>query len=102
VQPLRQEWNPSGYLWNVAQARAVTVAQVAPAVSAPAVSSTEPLPPGYQAACLTCHDDHMMKPQRLTRAQWDREVTKMIGWGAEVKPEHRNAILDYLSAHFKP
>jgi hypothetical protein len=102
VQPSEQEWNPSGYLWNVAQARAVTVAPVAPVVAARAVSSTESLPPGYQAGCLTCHDDHMMRQQRLTRAQWDREVTKMTGWGAAVKPDDRNAILDYLSAHFKP
>jgi len=103
TQPLQQEWNPSGYLWNVAQARTVLVSKSAPAKTAAAESPTpEPLPEGYQAACLGCHDDHMMRQQRLTRAQWDREVTKMSGWGAEVKPEHRNAILDYLAAHFKP
>jgi sulfite oxidase len=102
AQPLQQEWNPSGYLWNVAQGKSVSVAKVAPVVSAAVVESAEPKPAGYEAGCLTCHDDHMMRQQRLTRAQWDREVTKMTGWGAEVKPEHRSAILDYLSAHFKP
>ncbi len=44
----------------------------------------------------------MMRQQRLTRAQWDREVTKMTGWGAQVSAEQRNNLLDYLSAHYKP
>jgi hypothetical protein len=45
---------------------------------------------------------HMMRQQRLTRAQWDREVTKMTGWGAGVKPEQHNGLLDYLAARYKP
>jgi DMSO/TMAO reductase YedYZ molybdopterin-dependent catalytic subunit len=102
TQPLRPEWNPSGYLWNVAQPRSVVVAASAPRGEAPAEIAEQPLPEGYRAACFGCHDDHMMRQQRLTRAQWDREVTKMTGWGAEIKPEDRNAILDYLSARFKP
>jgi hypothetical protein len=102
MQPLRQEWNPSGYLWNVAQPRPVLIARSAPAAPAGESAPSEALPPGYQAACLGCHDDHMMRQQRLTRSQWDREVTKMTGWGAEVKPEDRNAILDYLAARFRP
>jgi hypothetical protein len=44
----------------------------------------------------------MMRQQHLTRAQWDREVTKMSGWGAGVKPEQRDAILDFLASSFKP
>ena len=44
----------------------------------------------------------MMRQQHITRAQWDREVTKMTGWGAEVKPEDRNLLLDYLAANFRP
>jgi hypothetical protein len=44
----------------------------------------------------------MMRQQHLTRAQWDRELTKMSGWGADVKPENRESILDYLSSVFKP
>jgi hypothetical protein len=44
----------------------------------------------------------MMREQHLTRAQWDREVTKMTSWGAEVKPEQRDSLLDYLSSGFKP
>ena len=44
----------------------------------------------------------MMRQQRLSRPQWDREVTKMAGWGAAVKPEQRDGLLDYLSARYKP
>lgn len=102
TQPMQGEWNPSGYLWNAAQVRQVSVAKTAPAPVAPPVVSTEPQPDGYKTACLPCHDDHMMRAQRLTRAQWDREITKMTGWGSEVKPEQRNGILDYLASHFKP
>lgn len=104
TQPLQQEWNPSGYLWNVAQVRPVSVSAKAPAAPAGGAMAapSEPVPEGYKAACFGCHDEQMMRPQRLTRAQWDREVTKMTGWGAEVKAEQRSGILDYLEAHFKP
>jgi hypothetical protein len=44
----------------------------------------------------------MMRQQRLTREQWNREVTKMVGWGAPVTPEQRNGLLDYLSERYKP
>jgi sulfite oxidase len=99
TQPLEQEWNPAGYLWNVAQPRQVTVGKSAPAVAADPIQGEQP--PGY-AACLTCHDEHMMKQQRLTREQWDREIGKMTGWGAKLDPAQRTGILDYLAALYKP
>jgi sulfite oxidase len=102
AQPLQQEWNPNGYLWNVAQPRPVLIAKVRPEASVDVSRTAFPTPGGYKAACFGCHDEHMMSQQHLTRAQWDREVTKMSGWGAAVKPEGRDAILDYLSSAFKP
>ena len=42
-----------------------------------------------------------MQQQRLTGAQWDREINKMTGWGAPVKAQDREAILNYLSNQFK-
>jgi sulfite oxidase len=102
-QPLQEEWNPNGYLWNVAQPRSVLVGRVRPAAPASAQPAELTTPPeGYKTACFGCHDDHMMRQQRLTRAQWDREVTKMTGWDAAVKPEQRDSLLDYLSSGFKP
>lgn len=87
VQPLVQEWNPSGYLWN---------AVIAPPAPAPDAASALSPPPGFRETCLTCHQDDVIRQQRLTRAQWDRELNKMIGWGARVRPEDRETFLDYL------
>ena len=101
MQPLSQEWNPSGYLWNVAQPVEVEVSTNEATPSAAAVHPSEQ-PPGYRAACFVCHAESMMIQQRLTPAQWDREVQKMTGWGARIKPEDRDAILKYLSDNFKP
>jgi sulfite oxidase len=101
-QPLEPEWNPNGYLYNAAQPRAVTISRIRPASTTAPEAETEPRPEGYKLGCFVCHDDHMMRQQRLTRAQWDREVTKMTGWGAVVTPEQRNGLLDYLSARYKP
>jgi DMSO/TMAO reductase YedYZ molybdopterin-dependent catalytic subunit len=102
-QPVEPEWNPNGYLNNAMQPMPVTISKTRPASAAatPEVP-TQPEPDGYKAACFGCHDDHMMRQQRLTRAQWDREVTKMTGWGAPVKPEQRDGMLDYLSERYKP
>ncbi len=102
-QPLEPEWNPNGYLYNAAQPRLVTIATSAPAAPQRAADlQAQPEPSSYKASCHGCHDDHMMHQQHLTRAQWDREVTKMTGWGAEVKPEQRSELLDYLAGDFKP
>ena len=101
TQPLAQQWNPSGYLWNVAQPVEVTISAERPSTpSAPALKE-ESYPQGYKTACMGCHDEHMMVQQRLTRAQWDREINKMTGWGAPLKNEDRGAILDYLSNRYK-
>jgi len=99
TQPLTEEWNPNGYLWNVAQPIFVNIAAKQLSIDSNGVEA----PPlsAYKTACFGCHDEHMMKQQRLTRAQWDRELNKMTGWGAQLKPEDRDAVLDYLSAQFK-
>lgn len=100
TQPLGEEWNPSGYLWNVAQAHEV---EVSSQDKPPAPAETRPgaQPPALKNACFACHDDHMMSQQHLTHDQWDREIQKMTNWGAPVKPADREAILNYLSEHFK-
>jgi DMSO/TMAO reductase YedYZ molybdopterin-dependent catalytic subunit len=102
TQPLKQEWNPSGYLWNVAQPIKVVVSDRASEAPASAGSEISTAPPENYSACLACHDEHMMSQQHLTPAQWEREVDKMIGWGAGVKPQDRGAIVKYLSGQFKP
>ena len=53
-------------------------------------------------ACLKCHSGDMLRQQRLTEAQWTKTVDKMIGWGAEVKPDERIVLIAYLSRNFNP
>ena len=84
AQPLEQQWNPGGYLWNVTPRVNVYVG-----------------PESYRRACFVCHDGHMMQSQRLTRPQWEKEVDKMGHWGAHVNPEDRQVIIDFLSGTFK-
>jgi hypothetical protein len=102
TQPLAQEWNPSGYLWNVAQPVAVTISAQARSIAETPPAATEtPYPDGYKTACFSCHAEHMMQQQHLTGAQWEREINKMTGWGAPVRPQDREAIVNYLSNRFK-
>ena len=67
TQPLAEEWNPNGYLWNVAQPVVVTVsAQDEQNAAAETPASESSSQDSYRTACFGCHDDHMMKQQRLT------------------------------------
>jgi DMSO/TMAO reductase YedYZ molybdopterin-dependent catalytic subunit len=98
VQPLVAEWNPSGYLWNVAARVNVAAgnAQVAIVDRPSTPPITEATPGIFRERCLVCHDDDVVRQQRLTREQWDREINKMAGWGARVQSDEREALLDYL------
>lgn len=100
TQPLTEEWNPNGYLWNTAQRVEIQVTSN-PDGSDVVLPAPPSHPPGYDAACMICHDESMMRQQHLTPAQWDREVNKMTGWGAKMTPGQREAILKYLSDNFK-
>ena len=51
--------------------------------------------------CLSCHGEDIINRQRLTRVQWEREVDKMVRWGAQVPPDQKTALIDYLSTRFK-
>jgi len=53
-----------------------------------------------QTTCLPCHSLRLIHSQRLPRATWDREVTKMAGWGWSAKPEDRAALLEFLVANY--
>ena len=104
TQPFDQEWNPSGYAWNVVPRVGVNVVNTAsteaPRVQ-PVVAAIEP-PSGFKSACLACHDEDVIRQQRLSRAQWDGEINKMTGWGAKVSDQDRSALLDYLAGRYGP
>jgi DMSO/TMAO reductase YedYZ molybdopterin-dependent catalytic subunit len=104
TQPFDQEWNPAGYGWNVVPRIGVDVTtEPVPASrpAPPAISSPAP-PAGFRETCAVCHDEDVIRQQRLTRAGWDREITKMSGWGAKITDQTRSAFLDYLFTNFHP
>jgi hypothetical protein len=107
VQPLDQEWNPSGYAWNVVPRVRINVVRElpdrAPAGVPPAAPpTTVAQPASFSSSCGGCHEDDLIRQQRLTRADWNREIDKMIGWGARLRDEDRAQFLDYLSGNFGP
>jgi DMSO/TMAO reductase YedYZ molybdopterin-dependent catalytic subunit len=102
IQPNIQSWNPSGYGWNACHWIGVDVVkevkESAAAATPAAAPEAVPAPPAsFKQSCLACHEDNVIKQQRLTKAQWDREINKMVGWGAKIKDSDRPALLDYLS-----
>jgi DMSO/TMAO reductase YedYZ molybdopterin-dependent catalytic subunit len=100
-QPLVEEWNPSGYGYNVVQSVGVNVTSNPPAPAPPATAAKPTdQPAGFRGACLACHDEDMIRQERLTRAQWDRELNKMTGFGAQIKPESREDFLNYLLTNY--
>jgi DMSO/TMAO reductase YedYZ molybdopterin-dependent catalytic subunit len=101
TQPLEQEWNPSGYLWNVVPRVSVRVGPGAEAGIGDGIQQPLP-PPALKTSCLACHDEDVIRQQRLTRAQWDAEINKMVGWGAKVSDQDRSALLDYFAARYGP
>jgi DMSO/TMAO reductase YedYZ molybdopterin-dependent catalytic subunit len=95
AQPLDQEWNPSGYLWNVVPRVHVNAGDFAGPAPVTSQIAPEP-PPAAWSNCVVCHNDDVIRQQRLTRAQWNAEINKMTGWGARVDEAGRNALLDYF------
>ena len=104
TQPMEQEWNPAGYLWNVVPRVGVDVVKELSGVSQTAQpsGSNQAQPAALKGPCAVCHNDDVIRQQRLTRAQWDREINKMAGWGAKVKDEDRAGLLDYLFTNYGP
>jgi DMSO/TMAO reductase YedYZ molybdopterin-dependent catalytic subunit len=103
TQPFAEEWNPSGYGWNVVQRIGINAMEnpqmtMQGQMDGSGLVAGQPEP--YKSTCLGCHEEDVIRQQRLTRAQWDREITKMTNWGAPVKPENRDGILNYLSSQF--
>jgi hypothetical protein len=50
--------------------------------------------------CTACHDATQFAYARLTPDEWDGEVTKMQGAGAEMTAEDQVAITAYLAKNF--
>jgi len=50
--------------------------------------------------CTVCHATDLLEQQRLTREGWDRELAKMIGWGAAIAPARVDEIGAYLAGRY--
>ena len=98
TQPAGQQWNPSGYLYNVPDR--VTVGQ------AESMPPPFQLPPGeglkiFKARCLACHDEAVTVSQRLDPGRWTREVEKMMRWGAQLSDAEKETLVRYLSERLR-
>jgi len=51
-----------------------------------------------QKSCQLCHSLRLVQSQRLSAAAWQKEVDKMIGWGAVVP--QREVLIEYLTRHY--
>jgi hypothetical protein len=68
---------------------------------------SKPLPPGpmqakIKAACTQCHTASRITKQHMSRQEWDAQLDKMIGLGANVPDSERKAFLNYLTKNFGP
>ncbi len=87
TQPMKADWNPSGYLRNAAEPISFFVTKKEPVVAADLVSQH----------CRTCHAMGLIESQRLSLEGWDKVVTKMEGYGAKFTPEERARVVVSLS-----
>lgn len=52
--------------------------------------------------CNVCHTSEMIEQQRLTLAQWQAEMTKMIGWGATLPKDYAGLMAEHLFKLYPP
>ena len=56
----------------------------------------------FVSVCSLCHSPTAPMGKQWTRQQWELKVTEMLQEEPDVTREERAAIVDYLSANFKP
>ena len=76
----------------------VIVAGASVLAFAKALDDSEAGKKAEQTACLPCHSLRLIDSQRLSAEAWQKEVDKMIGWGAVVP--NRQLLIDYLNQHY--
>jgi len=64
------------------------------------------LPPGPNRAlvirtCTVCHSAATIAAARLTHADWERTIARMVALGAAATPKQQMLILDYLKRNFE-
>jgi competence protein ComEA len=84
----------------------IAVVAIALAVLAfpPTARAQLPAGPGQAETirlCGTCHPPERGASVRLTREGWEDVIAKMVGLGAKGTDAELDAVLEYLSTHFK-
>ena len=67
----------------------------------------EKLPDGrgkqtFAEVCSLCHSTSLSMGKQFTRQEWENKITEMLQEEPDVTREERAAILEYVSATFKP
>jgi sulfite oxidase len=102
TQPFAQEWNPSGYLHNVVPQVGIVVAAHPAMASQGSAAGPLEMSAKFRRSCIGCHEADVIEQQRLTRGQWDKEIDKMVRWGAKVDAGDREDLLQFLVNRFGP
>lgn len=71
----------------------------------PAFAQSLPNGPGketFESVCSLCHAPTAPMGKQWTRSQWEGKVIEMLQEEPDVTAEERAAIVEYLSANFKP
>jgi hypothetical protein len=50
--------------------------------------------------CTECHTLSRVKSAQKTREQWERTIDRMMALGAELNPDERSMLLDYLETTY--
>jgi cytochrome c5 len=95
-------------MWSRPIAILAIIAVLAGTTTASAQSGPTPgpavaqMPDPVRARCTTCHGEDLIRQQRLSRGGWEREIDKMIRWGAVVPAVERDLFLQYFVASSGP
>ena len=56
----------------------------------------------FESVCSLCHSPSAPMGKQRTRSQWELKISEMLQEEPDVTQAERAAILEYLSANFKP
>lgn len=76
---------------------AITVSSFA-AQQAPAGNGEQLL----EQRCSQCHSSARAKNEQMTRAEWEKTVSRMVRRGAKLSEAEQKTLVDYLAATYKP
>lgn len=101
-EPKKREAPPSEVARDasVIDIEAIAYATAGPSASGPvAVARSEML---LSLDCLTCHDELLLKQQRLSAQQWHETITKMQKWGSQIAERDIPGISEFLAERYGP